>query len=960
MSGSVARLQSFMGSFFSRLAAKPGLLILVLLVQGAFAAGYLCQEHRWIEAGVVQSLKNVSAMHRRSFDLLETTLNYQLASVGEAVQTMGDRRSTPHLHALLAKEVEKAWLDTVVVLDAEGTIIADHSNVPLESVLLPGVSAKRSFKDLPNYQAALAGGAEFVTFFAPRPQAPELGGGGIALFRPIRSADGQLLGSVVGFTSLHSLSALLNIDAARGFDLGQDGILGFIDQRTHEWLYRYAHGKNSVAEGHKVVNPSMFQDTRYGPDVKSYRSPSDGLERLAVLAPQRDRQWLQVVAASKDEYLFNWRLQVAFSVLAFAGIGVLQWLLLGLFRRNYEQRTLLDLVLDNVDAYVYFKSSERRFLYVNAKTADLFGLPAEQIVGRRDLDFMAPDLADEYWDMDRQVFDSGSKQSGQEVFITPEGDTRYYASIKVPVHLPGQPPALIGFSTDVTELHEQTVAREVAEKALAAHNHSLWLNNQVLEQLGMNASLPEVLNTMLRIIEDYRPGMLGTVFLLADNGQALVGCAAPNLPEAWLSATAWLPIKAMSGSAVMAVHRGETVIIQDIASHPYWAAPDIAAVRDSALAMGLRAAWAQPIKSSEGQILGVFNLYQREPAAPDAEDLALLADYAKLAQMVIERSRMADALQESQALYRLIAENSNDAIWVMQYPDLTYSYMSPSIARLYGWTPEEFSGQPPDELMSVEELRSWSDTVEEHVRSVGEGDLTACFIEHELEVRNKEGHRVQVETVANIMLDSASRPTHIVGSSRDITRRKAAEDSIRKMAFFDQLTGLPNRRMMEDRLAQMLALAKREQRKLSLLFVDLDRFKAVNDQHGHAAGDWLLTQVASRMGSVLRASDTASRIGGDEFVILLPDAQNTDDAVLVAEKIRCVLEQPFVMDNGVELDISSSIGVVMYPDQADNVRDLLHFGDEAMYRAKKGGRNAVEVFAAQAEPDEQSMVYLQT
>jgi diguanylate cyclase (GGDEF)-like protein/PAS domain S-box-containing protein len=317
-------------------------------------------------------------------------------------------------------------------------------------------------------------------------------------------------------------------------------------------------------------------------------------------------------------------------------------------------------------------------------------------------------------------------------------------------------------------------------------------------------------------------------------------------------------------------------------------------------------------------------------------------------------------LQESQALYRLIAENSNDAIWVMQYPDLTYSYMSPSIARLYGWTPEEFSGQPPDELMSVEELRSWSDTVEEHVRSVGEGDLTACFIELELEVRNKEGHRVQVETVANIMLDSASRPTHIVGSSRDITRRKAAEDSIRKMAFFDQLTGLPNRRMMEDRLAQMLALAKREQRKLSLLFVDLDRFKAVNDQHGHAAGDWLLTQVASRMGSVLRASDTASRIGGDEFVILLPDAQNTDDAVLVAEKIRCVLEQPFVMDNGVELDISSSIGVVMYPDQADNVRDLLHFGDEAMYRAKKGGRNAVEVFAAQAEPDEQSMVYLQT
>jgi diguanylate cyclase (GGDEF)-like protein/hemerythrin-like metal-binding protein/PAS domain S-box-containing protein len=959
MSGAVAHLQTFIGSLFSGLAAKRGLLILVLLVQGVCAAGFLYLEHNWIEAGVVQSLKNVSSMHRRSFGLLETTLNYQLASIGEAVQAMGDSRSDQRLHALLAKEVQNAWLDTIVVLDAAGMIVAIDTDVPLESVLLSGVLEKRSFKDLPNYQAAVAGGAEFVTFAAPRPHAPELGGGGISMFRMIRSADGQLLGTVVGFTSLHSLSALLNYDTARGFDLGQNGVLGFLDQHTHEWLYRYAHGMSTVVEGDKVISPSLFQDTRYGPDVKFYQSPIDGLERLAVVDPHHQEQWLQVVAASKDDYLFNWRIQVTFSVFAFAGLCALQWLLAGFVRQKYQQRMLLNLVLDTVDAYVYFKSSDRRFHYVNAKTAALFGLPAEQIAGRLDSELMPKDFADAYWAMDQKVFASGKKQSGEEVLRISEDETRYYASIKVPVHLPGQPPALIGFSTDVTELHEQTVAREAAEKALAAHNHYLWLNNQVLEKLGQNASLSEVLNTMLRIIDDYRPGMLGTVFLLADNGKALVGCAAPNLPQAWLSATAWISIEDMSGSAATAVHRRETVIVEDIASHPYWAAPDFAAIRDTALGFGLRAAWSQPIKSSEGKILGVFNLYQREPAAPDADDLVLLADYAKLAQMVIERARLAEALRESQALYRLIAENSNDVIWVMQYPDLTYSYMSPSIAWLHGWTPEEFAGQPPDELMSAGVLRQWHDMLEEHVRRIGEGDLTGCFIECELEVRNKDGHRVQVEVVANIMLDSSSRPTHIVGSSRDITRRKAAEDSIRKMAFFDQLTGLPNRRMMEDRLAQMLTLAKREQRAMSLLFVDLDRFKAVNDQHGHAAGDWLLTQVASRMNSVLRTSDTAARIGGDEFVILLPDSRKTEDAVQVAEKIRCALEQPFVMDNGVELDISSSIGVVMYPDQADNVRDLLHFGDEAMYRAKKGGRNAVEVFDALAQPGGQNMVHLQ-
>ena len=950
MSGAVARLQSFMGSFFSNLAAKRGQLILVLLVQGACAAGYLFLEHRWIEAGVVQSLKNVSSMHQRSFNLLQTTLNYQLESIGEVVRAIGDSWSAPPLHALLAKEVQSEWLDAVIVLDADGKIVASEASVGqwLNSVLPPSVLSTHSFKDSPHYRAALAGEDE-SPFFVPLSQVSEPGRGVMAMYRVIKSADGQLLGIVVGFTSLRSLSDLLNTDIERGLNLGRRGVLGFVDQQTHQWVYRYAFA-DDIAAGHiiqgPVINPSSFEDTQYGPDIKFYRSTLDGLERLTVLAPEYEGQWLQVVAASKDEYLASWRVLVAVSVLVFAGMCFLQWLLLGFFRANQQQRKVLDLVLDNVDAYVYFKSSDRRFLYVNAKTATLFGLPAEQIAGRLDRELMPPDLADAYWVMDQKVFASGKKQSGQEVLNLSEGETRYYASIKVPVHLPDQPPALIGFSTDVTELHEQTVAREAAEKALAVHNHYLWLNNQVLEQLGQNTSLPEVLSTMLRIIDDYHAGTLGVVSLVADNGTELLSCAAPNFPAAWLSVTARTPIMDMSGSAATAVYRGETVVIEDIASHPYWAAPEFAAIRDAALGLGLRAAWAQPIKSSEGKVLGVFNLYQREPAAPDAEDLALLADYAKLAQMVIERARLAEALQESQTLYRLITENSSDVIWVMRYPDLTYSYISPSIAWLYGWTPEEFQGRPPDELMSADVLRQWHGTLEEHVRRIGEGDLTGCFIECEREVQDKDGNAIHVEVVANIMLDNTSRPTHIVGSSRNITRRKAAEDTIRKMAFFDQLTGLPNRRMMEDRLAQMLALAQREQRKMSLLFVDLDRFKAVNDQHGHAAGDWLLKQVAERMNTVLRNSDTASRIGGDEFVILLPDARAADDAVLVAEKIRCVLEQPFVMDDGVELDISSSIGVVMYPDQAGNMRDLLHFGDEAMYRAKKGGRNAVEVFNA--------------
>ena len=146
-------------------------------------------------------------------------------------------------------------------------------------------------------------------------------------------------------------------------------------------------------------------------------------------------------------------------------------------------------------------------------------------------------------------------------------------------------------------------------------------------------------------------------------------------------------------------------------------------------------------------------------------------------------------------------------------------------------------------------------------------------------------------------------------------------------------------------MEQALASARRRGAKVSVLFIDLDKFKQGNDQQGHDAGDWLLQQIAGRMRAALRESDTAARIGGDEFVVLLPDTARVEDAVVAAEKIRREMERPFAMADGVTLQISCSIGVAMYPDQAEASQDLLRFGDEAMFRAKKHGRNAIEVFS---------------
>lgn len=203
-----------------------------------------------------------------------------------------------------------------------------------------------------------------------------------------------------------------------------------------------------------------------------------------------------------------------------------------------------------------------------------------------------------------------------------------------------------------------------------------------------------------------------------------------------------------------------------------------------------------------------------------------------------------------------------------------------------------------------------------------------------------------IKAVSKTTYDTNGTPLRMVGVNYDLTEQKETQHKLDFLAFHDGLTGLPNRRLLYDRTDRAIALAKRENRKFALLFVDLDRFKHVNDTYGHEVGDWLLINAANRIKHSIRASDTIARIGGDEFVVLLPDVSDENGALVVAEKIRASLDEPFIMDDGVILDISSSIGVSFYPDHAKETQELIGSGDAAMYKAKKIGRNTVVVFNA--------------
>ena len=280
-------------------------------------------------------------------------------------------------------------------------------------------------------------------------------------------------------------------------------------------------------------------------------------------------------------------------------------------------------------------------------------------------------------------------------------------------------------------------------------------------------------------------------------------------------------------------------------------------------------------------------------------------------------------LRESESKFRFIAENSGDVIWVMDIASWHNTYVSPSVYRLRGYTREEAMAQSVEAVMTPESLQRVKSILAEAIGRWEAGERTDAVRVVELDQPHKDGHLIATEVVATLHANAQGKLVSVLGVTRDITERKRTEQAIRQLAFHDPLTQLPNRRLLLDRLPQLISRAKREQSRLALLFIDLDRFKPINDEQGHEVGDWLLQSVAQRIQGCLRESDTAARIGGDEFVVLLPDLQADDDALAVAEKIRLALAQPFVTQDKVGLGVSSSIGVALYPDDGQTEQDLL-------------------------------------
>jgi diguanylate cyclase (GGDEF)-like protein/PAS domain S-box-containing protein len=602
-----------------------------------------------------------------------------------------------------------------------------------------------------------------------------------------------------------------------------------------------------------------------------------------------------------------------------------------------------------------------------------------------------------------------------------------------------------GTNTDITERKQA----EQYEK----------FRSQILELLTSENSLSSNLEAIVQGVELLNPLMLCSILLLDKAGKHFNKVVAPSLPDFYNAALIGTEIGMGVGSCGTAAFTGERVIVEDIATHPYWAS-----FKELAASAGLGSCWSQPVRSSSGEVIGTMAIYHHEVNTPAESDIYIIKQSAHLASIAIERKQVEARLKKNEQQYRLLIETANEGIlvaqgnslklvnqktievtgytkeelfacpflelihdndralvgsnylkrmkgeltderyqfrivtktggikWVemsgtiiewddkpasfnfitdiserklaedaLRYSEqrfrdvsdaageylwevdenLVYTYVSGQSTKVKGYTPDELIGHTPIEFMPVEDIQIAGEIVNAAITN-----KTPFRLQHR--DITKLGVVLWEEVNGVPFYDEKGAVIGLRGTGMNITERRQAEEEIHNLAFYDALTKLPNRRLLMDRLRSAQMLSARSHHYGAVLFLDLDKFKMLNDTLGHDFGDLLLIEVAVRIQSCVREVDTVARLGGDEFVILLEEVDaRVEEALqkvaLIAEKIRVSLTAPYQIE-GSEQHSSPSIGVSLYRGKEDSANSLLKHADMAMYQAKDSGRNAVRFF----------------
>lgn len=560
--------------------------------------------------------------------------------------------------------------------------------------------------------------------------------------------------------------------------------------------------------------------------------------------------------------------------------------------KNSEQKLLT--ILDNVDAYIYLKDIKGKYLFANRPVRELWGVAMEDIVGFGDEKFFDAATTENIRSNDREVLDRGEMHTTEEKnTVITTGKTFTYLSTKLPLrNEDGHIYALCGVSTDITQ-------RILSEEALRASEERA-----------------HTLSTLLRLITDNVTDMIW----------------AKDLNKRYLFAN-----KAICDGLLNAKNTDEPIGKDDMffALRERNSRPDDPSWHTfGELCQDSDTITLQNGKASQfdeyGNVKGKF-LFLDVHKAPFINDKGEVIGVVGSGRDVTQQK----VIEEKLRLASMVLENSSEAMFITDAAGIIVE-VNPAFTKLTGYQANEAIGNSPSILHSGKHDPSFYKAMWTALNKNGHW-------QGEIWNRRKNGEIfAEWQTINTVYNDDGSIHRHVALFS-DITEKKKSEELIWAQANFDQLTGLPNRRMFRDRLTQDLKKAHRAGLGLALMFLDLDRFKEVNDSLGHDTGDALLIEAAQRISACVRESDTVARLGGDEFTIILAELDDRANVERIATEILRSLSLPFELGENVAY-VSASIGITMYPDDATNLEDMLKNADQAMYVAKNAGRNRFSYF----------------